>query len=300
MLDDVLPRPIIVAAVKQHAFGIEAVTPGATRFLLIVLDRLGHAGVDDGAHVGFVDAHPECNRGYDDFDVFLDECVLSLQAGAVGQAGVIGGRLVPGFLQSFGQLVDVGATDAIDDRRLVLVAIEHVAYLPHRVGAALDGVEQIGTVKRSDEDLWVEQMKLLHDVVAHVLGGRGRVGVDGDPWKGGLETTQTTVLGAEIVPPHADAMGFIDGDHGNRVLIQETGETVHHQPLGRNIEDLDPVVADGCDDAVLFVMSLAAVDAGSGNAALGECVDLILHQRDERTDHDGQPPQTNGGNLEAE
>ena len=147
MLDDVLPGAIIASSVQQHTFGIEAITTGAAGFLLIVLERFRHACVDDGAYVGLVDAHPECHCGHDDVDVFFDKGILSLLAGTVRQACVIGDGAVSGLLQSLSQIVNVGTTDAIDDRRLVLVAIEHIANLPHYVGAALDGVEQIGTIE---------------------------------------------------------------------------------------------------------------------------------------------------------
>ena len=232
LLDNVLPRSIIVAAVQQDAFGIEAITTGTAGFLLIVLKRLGHSGVNDSAHVGFVDTHPKRYRGYDDIDVFLDEGILSLLAPIVGQAGVISSRAVSSLLQSFGQIVDIGATDTIDNRRFFLVAIEYIRYLLQHIGAALNRVDQVGTIERADEDLWFGQMKLLRDVVAHMLGGSGGVGVDGSFWKRILETAQPTVLGAEIVTPHADTMGFINCDHGNGVLIQEIGESGHHQPLG--------------------------------------------------------------------
>ena len=63
---DRLPETVVAAAHQQQALGLEAVASGAAGLLLVVLERLRHAGVDDVAHVGAVDAHAEGDRGHHD------------------------------------------------------------------------------------------------------------------------------------------------------------------------------------------------------------------------------------------
>ena len=53
--------------VEQDGAGWEAISAGAAYLLVVLLDRAGERGVDDGADVGFVDAHTEGDGGDDDF-----------------------------------------------------------------------------------------------------------------------------------------------------------------------------------------------------------------------------------------
>ena len=60
-----LPEPVVTAAVQQQALGLQAVPPGPASLLLVVLEGLRHAGMDDVADVRAVDAHAEGDRGHD-------------------------------------------------------------------------------------------------------------------------------------------------------------------------------------------------------------------------------------------
>ncbi len=143
-------------------------------------------------------------------------------------------------------------------------------------------------------------LQLLDDVVAHVLGGGRRVGVQRHAGKRVAQGAELAVLGAEVVAPHADAVRLVDGDERQVLLPEEASEAVHHQPLGRDVEDLDVPPLNGIDDVVLLVGRLRAVEPRRGDAALTQRVDLVLHQRDERRDDDGEPGEDESGRLEAE
>ena len=54
--------------VEQDGAGGLAVASGAADLLVVGLDGAGERGVDDGADVGFVDAHAEGDGGDDDFE----------------------------------------------------------------------------------------------------------------------------------------------------------------------------------------------------------------------------------------
>ena len=83
------PQAEVAAGVEQQAFRRQAVAPRPTRLLLVVLEGLGHAGVDHGAHVGSVDPHPERHRGHDDIRPLRDELLLGPPALGIGEAGMV-------------------------------------------------------------------------------------------------------------------------------------------------------------------------------------------------------------------
>jgi hypothetical protein len=70
------PSGKVASGVDQDALGLQAVAAGATRFLLVVLERLGRTGVEDEPHVGAIDAHPECDGGNDKLRLFVEERIL--------------------------------------------------------------------------------------------------------------------------------------------------------------------------------------------------------------------------------
>jgi len=128
---------------------------------------------------------------------------------------------------------------------------------------------------------------VLQDVVAH-LGGRSRG--EGDDLRSAQRLQhlmQAHVVGAEVVAPLAEAMRFIHGEEADLHAAQRIDEGRAAEALGRDIDELAPHRAQPVEPLHLLVHADAAVDQRGGNAASGQCIDLIFHQRDERTDHDG-------------
>ena len=90
VFDKVLDLVRVGIAVEQQAVRRQSIAPGAPDLLIITLDIARQVVVQDKAHVGFVDAHAEGNRGDDDLHVVTDEQFLVLLAHLVFQPGVIG------------------------------------------------------------------------------------------------------------------------------------------------------------------------------------------------------------------
>ena len=84
------------------------------------------------------------------------------------------------------------------------------------------------------------------------------------------------------------------------MALQEVSESIHHQPLGADVENLEFVTPDGGKDVISLIRCLTAVDTGCRDAILSEGIDLVLHERQKRADDDGHSGQSNGRNLEAE
>ena len=108
--------------VDQHALRFEAVAPGAAGLLLVVLERLRRAGVNDEAHVRSVDAHAEGHGGDDDVGVLVEKRVLIPAALVVGEAGMVGPGANAGLGQPRRQRVDLAARRAVDDAGLAACA----------------------------------------------------------------------------------------------------------------------------------------------------------------------------------
>ena len=114
------------------------------------------------------------------------------------------------------------------------------------------------------------------------------------------EPVQAEVVLAEIVPPLADAMGLVDGDHRQAGGLEDRHEVLHHQPLGRQVQQ------------VQFPGRKAPRDAGAVRAVEGTVeqlrpqpvgdrgVDLVLHQRDQRADDQARALHHVGGQLVAQ
>ena len=92
------------------------------------------------------------------------------------------------------------------------MAVEDFAHLLQRVESRQHAVGEVRPVEVADEEFRDSQAELLGDVAAHVLGGGGGVGVDGGVGEELAEPVELPVLGAEVVPPVADAVGLVHGD----------------------------------------------------------------------------------------
>lgn len=110
--------------VEQQAFGPRPVSAGATRLLVVVLERERQVVVGDVAHVALVDAHAKGVRGYHDGGAVIDEVGLVALALLGRQTCVVarGGDTV--LAQHVADVLDGSAAHAVDDARLSLA-------LPH-------------------------------------------------------------------------------------------------------------------------------------------------------------------------
>ena len=242
-----------------------------------MLQRFRRPGVDDIPNIGFVDAHAERDRGDDDSRAVVDEVVLIPAARVVVEAGVIrqGGK--SGFREAGSEAIDVGSADAIDNAGIRRVAVDHFADLAKEIGAAGHAIDQVRPVERANEDFGLGEAELAGDVVADSLGGGGGVGVDADGGKYVLERFEHAIFGAEIVPPVADAVGFVDGEEREGRFAEELERALGHELFGRQVELLQAAGAYFFGDAALVVNVNRAVDAGGGDAVVGEGIDLVFH-----------------------
>ena len=82
----------IATRIKQQAIRRQAIAPGAAGFLIVAFDVFWQIRVDDPAHVRFIDAHAEGDRGADDAGLIAQKRILIARAFGGFHSGVIGER----------------------------------------------------------------------------------------------------------------------------------------------------------------------------------------------------------------
>ena len=90
-LEEEVVHLAVGVGVEEHGARGLAVASGAADLLVVGFDAAGKRGVDDGADVGFVDAHAEGDGGDDDLELAGEEVALDAFAHAGFETGVIGG-----------------------------------------------------------------------------------------------------------------------------------------------------------------------------------------------------------------
>ncbi len=60
----------VIIAVKSHASSFAAVSSRTTRLLIVTFERFGHVMMNNETDIGFINPHPEGDRGHDNLHVF--------------------------------------------------------------------------------------------------------------------------------------------------------------------------------------------------------------------------------------
>ena len=83
--------------------------------------------------------------------------------------------------------------------------------------------------------LAVDEIQLRHDVVLHQGRGGGGESDDGCRSQGRDALAQAPVLGAEIVPPHGDAMRLVNRHEARRAAGEKFRESRHREAFRRDV-----------------------------------------------------------------
>ncbi len=193
--------------------------------------------------------------------------------------------------QPRGSLVDLLARLAVDDARFALVLVAQKGEQPPaRVAVLLDdGVANVRPVEAGDEQAGAFQLQADDDVGAGVLvrgGGERharhiRVAL--------VQHAQAQVVGAEVMPPLADALRLVDGKEAEqparmqRVELREKagrgdalGRRVHQRQARARHLGLGPAGLAGVQ---------RRVEERRAHAGFLERADLVVHQRDQGAHH---------------
>src|SRR5690348_223980 len=88
----------------------------------------------------------------------------------------------------------------------------------------------------------------------------GGEGVKADAGKMLLEDFQPAVLGAEVVAPLANAVGFVDRDERQLRLLEELKRALGQQPFGGDVDELQFAAANLLGNEAAFGGRERAVD----------------------------------------
>ena len=101
----------------------------------------------------------------------------------------------------------------------------------------------------------------------------------------GQMLAQHAVVGPEVVAPLRDAVRLVDGDQRQLALGQHLGEAGHAQPLRRDEEKLQRALQIIHAGLAGHAAVKAGVNPRHSQAQRGELGGLVVHQRDQRRDH---------------
>ncbi|MCZ7572419.1 MAG: hypothetical protein M5U01_28025 [Ardenticatenaceae bacterium] len=121
---------------------------------------------------------------------------------------------------------------------------------------------------------------------ATVTGRQGRAG-GGD----------VQVIGSKVVAPLGDTVRLIHRQQADSDLSQSLLESDAAQPFRRHVGQAERPGRQGAQAAGPLGNRESAVDSGGRDAAAGQTIHLVLHQRNQRRDDQGQAGETKRGNL---
>ena len=128
----------------------------------------------------------------------------------------------------------------------------------------------------------------LHDLLARALVGRRRQRDARHAGKALGENLELAIFGPEVVPPLRHAMRLVDGEQRDLVARQQRQRALLHEPLGRDVEQVERAGRELALDCVLRRAVERRIEERGFDADVAQRVDLILHQRDQRRDDDAR------------
>ena len=198
--------------------------------------------MDDKTDIGLVDAHAEGDGGDDDLYPVVDKFFLGMGALPVGQAGVIGQCPIARFEQLPGNLLCPFTAQAVDDPGLPLPGTKEPDKLLEGVDLVLHQVPDSRSIETGDKAAGVTQAQPVDNVCARMGLGGGGQGHDGNVGEPAAEVAELSIFRPEIMAPLGNAVRLIDGEQGNLTDQQTVQEILAHQPLRRDVEQLQPAL----------------------------------------------------------
>ena len=115
-----------------------------------------------------------------------------------------------------------------------------------------------------------------------------------------VQQRQLQILGAKIVPPLRHAVRFVGRKQRQLRAVGQLEAARGGQALGRDVEHVELAGEERALGGPRRIGVEGRVEERCAHAQLGQCRDLILHQRDQRRDHDASPLPDERWNLIAQ
>lgn len=197
---------------------------------------------------------------------------------------MIGERVVTLLLKVIRKVFGALARRAINDAAFAFVFFEKVRELAFRLVLQSEIERDVGPIETVQEELWRRGKKSPGDVLARRGVGRGGEADRLDVAERFGGATDLAIFRTEIMAPFRNAMGFVDGEASRPGAAQIGDQPVHHQALGRDIEQPQRAVSHRAAGFVILFRAVHGVERRRRNAERPHLLHLIAHQRDERRD----------------
>ena len=301
-VDEMRQQSRIALLPEQDAIGRSAIAPRASGLLVILLDRLGQGKMNHRAHRGLIDPQPEGQCAHQHRDLVGHPALLVAPAPGGIHLAVVGNSRDPVLGQEIHRFIHPDNGGGVDDRVAVGVR-EQGLNQQTRLRAAVafpHQVAQIGPVEADDVLIRLSQLELLQDIVPYELGGAGGERGYGAVREILAQGAQLAILRTELMAPFGNTVRFVDGEEGDRRLLQPADGVRPREALRREIQQAVFAGAHPAHHLRLLVGGHRAVQHGGGNTHLRQLRGLVLHQGDQRRDHDGGAAEHDRGQLIAE
>jgi hypothetical protein len=188
-----------------------------------------------------------------------------------------------------GQLLRRLARLTVDDARLPFPRANEIQDLFIRTRLGRDAIGEVRAIEARDVATRVVQMKLLNDVRAHALGGRGGQRHERHARKIFAQRRELPILRTEVVAPLADAMRLINRKRRDVPILQVFEKARHQQPLRRDVEQAELAIVQSAQPGPRLARRERGVEECCRHACRLQRVHLVLHQRDQRRNDYGEP-----------
>src|SRR5712692_9889733 len=282
LLDEVRQQAGIALLPEQKAISRMPVAPGASRLLVILLDRFRQREMNHGAYGSLVDTQSESYGAHQHAHFVRHPALLVAPSSPGIHLAVIcnGGNSL--LLEEIHCPFDPGDRGGVDDD----VAVRVLPKRPHQQAglhapiAFLHDIPQVGPMEAGDVLVRVAQPELIDNIVTHALGGACSKSCDVAVGKMEPEAAQLPVFRSKLVPPLRDAVRLVNGEKRDRDALEPTDCVCAREPLRRKIQQPVLALASLAHNHRLLVSRQRAVQQGSYNSHLGKLGDLVLHQSD--------------------
>ena len=286
---------------QKLAIGFIPVAAGTASFLVIGLHTAGNLKMGHKPDVGTVNAHAKRIRGNDDVRMAVHEGVLSLFPLLIRHARVVSRHVQAKFGKSLMDLLHLFAGGAIHNTRLMALhqLVQPLVLVLVRI-ASRNAEMQVFPRKPPYNRHRVVQPQMFQNILPHAGSGRGGQSRYLRAPHRFNSPAQLQIIRTEIMPPLAQAVSLIHGNHIHVHLRQSTHEPLMAETLRSHIHQLERPVLHAGQAFPLFRKAQGAVDHGGGNPSGGKGVHLVFHQGDQRADHQADPVPAQGGKLVAQ
>ena len=256
----------------------------------------------DDAHVSFVDAHAERIGRDDDANLLLHECVLHVLAPLIVEASVIGfgrdARSIEVLRDTVYRLARRGIDDG--DSSMPFEQRDECAVFLRVVLRAHNMPSQIAAIKTGEHQRWRAECEHLRDVASNFWRRGRRQGDRGRSAESRVNLAHSPVTRPEVVAPLRNAVGLVHRQQRHLHRRNPVAGAAQVESFGRDVQQFQLPTLRAREAVADLGRGERAVNECGGNALQRHRVHLILHQRNKRREHDGEPFEHHCGHLITE